>query len=233
MTTPSLPPDPEQILPPQPASRGTLLGLAAGVVIVIVVSVVLLKAMMKPESPAVEGGPTLPVLGAANAPLTLYEYASLGCAHCAKIRPVVKEVLSRYEGRVKLVFVHFPRGPQQVSEAAVKAGHCAAKQGKFWEFAELAFDRQTSWSADPGPMALLTLYAGQVGVDTNQFLACVESPEAAQALGQLIMMGASQMVQTTPTFLIGRSRLVNPQKIEEFIAVIDRELAALNANAAK
>jgi protein-disulfide isomerase len=224
-------PEPDQILPPPPVSPLVKIGLVVGVVAFLVVAVLLLQWTNRPYGPT--DIPSLPTLGAAAAPLTIYEYASFGCEQCAKVRKIVKEVMSQYEGKVKLVYVSFPQASQPSSTRAAMAGVCAAEQNKFWEFAELMFERQSSWVKDPDPAALWTGYASQVGMDTNQFARCLGSSATEAAVKQQLMMAVGQVVQQTPTFIIGESRLVNPRVIEDFQKAINRELAALNASGPK
>lgn len=232
MSTELTPPDPEQIIPPSPPSRSTLVALAVGVVVVLVVAILLLRGMIMPGAPRMPGEIAMPTLGAADAPLTIFEYANFGCERCARIQPAVRELLARYDGKVRLVFINYPRGPQTSSLAAL-AGICAAEQGKFWPFAELMFERQSSWLQDPNPMPLWMLYASQVGLDTNRILSCVNSSEANQTLQQQVMMAGGQMIQQTPTFLIGGSRVVNPSSLDDLEKAVEKELAALNRGPAR
>ncbi len=227
MSTEPIPPEPEQIVPSGPPSRQNVLLMALGVIALLIAGILVLRVVLKPGASSDADLAALPILGDPHAPLTIFEYASLACEHCAHVQPVLKEVMARYDGRVKLVYIHFPPGQQPVPTRAAMAGVCAAEQGKFWPFAELMFERQNSWSKDPNPQALWLLYAQQAGMDTNVFVKCLDSPATEQAVSQQMMMGAGQMVQATPTFLIGDSRLVNPQSIEPFLKVIDKELAAL------
>ncbi len=227
MSTEPTPPEPEQIVPPGPPSRQNLLLLALGLVGLLIAVVLVLRVLIKPDRPGAADIAALPVLGDSNAPLTIFEYASLACEHCAHVQPILKEVMARYEGKVKLVYIHFLPGQQPIPTRAAMAGVCAAEQGKFWPFAELMFERQSSWVKDPNPQSYWLLYAQQAGLDTNALLKCLESPATEQAVSQQMMMGAGEMVQSTPTFLIGGSRLVNPQSIEPFLKTIDKELAAL------
>lgn len=227
MSTAPLPPEPEQIVPPSPPSRRKIIGMAVGVVVILVVAIVVLRIVTKPGAPDDSNLTALPLKGDPKAPLTIFEYASFGCEHCAKVQPMIKEILSRYDGKVKLVYIHFPIGQVPNAVRASMAGVCASEQGKFWQFEEIMFERQSSWIHDANPEPLWFLYAGQVGMDTNLLQKCLASENTGQVIQQQLMMGGSQMVQLTPTFLIGGSRLVNPHSIEEFVKVIEKELAAL------
>ena len=232
MATDQPAPEPEQIVPPTPPPKPILFFLAIGVVLLLVAVVFLLRAMNRPENPSNADQAVMPVLGDPKAPLTIFEFGSFSCERCAKIRPVVKEVLSRYEGKVKLVYVSYPQGLPTAMGAAM-AGVCAAEQGKFWEFADLMFDRQSSWAKDPNPTPLWMLYASQVGIDTNVMATCMTSPKTEKAVSQQLMMAAGAVIQATPTFVIGGSRLPTPRSADDFVKIIDKELAALHVSVAK
>lgn len=227
MSNQPLPPDPEQVVPPKPVPQQRIIGVAAGVVLVVIAVVLILRLVFKPDAP---GGPiamSLPVLGDTNAPVTIYEYGSFACEHCAHIQPVVQEVMSRYEGKVKLVFINFVLGQAANQLRAAQAGICAAEQRRFWEFERIMFERQKSWVQDPNPVPLWLNYASQAGIDTNRLFQCIDSEKTQRALQEQTMMGAGQMVQRTPTFLIGDKRLVNPASVDEFAKIIDEQLKTL------
>jgi protein-disulfide isomerase len=231
MSTPPSTPEPEQIVPPPPTPRRTILLIAVTVVAVLVGFVVVLRLLNRPEKIDETNLAGLPILGDPKAPLTIFEYANFGCEHCAKVLPLVKTILARYEGKIKLVYIHYPQG--EVNTRAAMAGVCAANQGKFWPFADLMFERQTSWIKDPDPVALWIVYAGQVEIDTNLFMKCLRSNAAERAISQQLIMAGGSVIQSTPTFLIGDSRLVNPHFEDDFARVIDKELNALHGSRTK
>lgn len=222
-----LPPEPEQILPPRPMPPRLKLLWAGLVGIALIALVWVLRALFQPPHVNNDLAATLPALGSAQAPLTIYEFASFGCDHCARLKPLVQNLLTRYEGRVRIVYVPFPRGAEPTASRSAMAGVCAAEQGKFWEFADKMYAGQADWMKDARPEAHWVRYAAEVGINTNRFLQCLESEATREKVSRQVMLGAAQMISQTPTFLIGHSRLVAPQSEEDFVRVIERELKAL------
>ncbi len=90
------------------------------------------------------------VRGDANAPVTLVEFSDFQCPFCLKSLPTVNQIMSQYQGKVKLVYKHFPL--DQIHPNARRAAEwseCVRDQGKFWEFHDKVFEKQTEWSGLP------------------------------------------------------------------------------------
>src|SRR5688572_23755378 len=88
-------------------------------------------------------------LGRADAPVVMYEFADYQCPHCAEwvtfIEPLIKERLVN-TGVVRYVYYDFPIGSFPHSFVAARGGRCANEQGKFWEYHDLVYGRQQTWS---------------------------------------------------------------------------------------
>ncbi|OGG14788.1 hypothetical protein A2773_06840 [Candidatus Gottesmanbacteria bacterium RIFCSPHIGHO2_01_FULL_39_10] len=98
-----------------------------------------------PEPKGVELGGS-PVRGDKNAKVTIVEFSDFQCPFCVRAHPTMKQVLKEYEGKVKLVYKHFPlTSIHPKAEKAAQASECAKDQGKFWEFHDKLFDNSTEW----------------------------------------------------------------------------------------
>jgi len=163
--------------------------------------------------------------GDAQAPLLLTEYSDFQCPNCRLARPEVEELLRRYQGRVRFVFRHFPLTIHRWSREAALAAECAARQGRFWPFHDLLFEKQQEWSEASQAPALFVRYAKEEGLDLPAFEACVASPEAAQAVKRDMAEASAWEVDSTPTLFIGRKRLVGARQIHLFApSMIEKEL---------
>ena len=83
-------------------------------------------------------------LGASNAAVTLVEYGDFECPNCKQAAPVVKHLLTRFAGRIRLVYRHFPL--EEVHPHALHAAlaaEAAGAQHKFWQMHDLLFDNQS------------------------------------------------------------------------------------------
>ena len=111
------------------------------------------------------------VLGDRNARVSIVEFSDIQCPFCRRLHPTLEQVVAQYDGDVNWVYRHFPLDsihPQ--ANPAAQASECAAEQGKFWEFIDEAFERQTQLSA-----ATYSSIAGSLGLDAQAFESCVAS----------------------------------------------------------
>ncbi len=168
------------------------------------------------------------VTGNADAAVTLVEFGDLQCPSCAAAAPEIKQLRRLYADRVRFVFRQFPL--EQVHEYALhaaEASECSAQQGKFWQAVDRFYDANGELND-----ASLERYAGEIGLDTSKFLACL-SGEATRVVVQRDREdGLALGVRATPTFFLGTQRIVGAPELSKFKQMIDRELAAKGAQAA-
>lgn len=103
----------------------------------------------KPKKQQISAGDA-PNKGPENAPVVIVEYSDFQCPYCQRGYQTMKQVLSAYGEKIRLVYKNFPLisihpHAQKTAEAAV----CAADQGKFWQFHDALFDNQTDWTSLP------------------------------------------------------------------------------------
>jgi len=86
------------------------------------------------------------VRGDEKAPITLVEYGDYQCPTCGHYHPIIQELLSRYSGKLKLEYHHFPliQIHPNAMPAAI-AAEAAADQGKFWEMHDQLYFNQNKW----------------------------------------------------------------------------------------
>jgi protein-disulfide isomerase len=162
-----------------------------------------------------------PTRGAADAPVTIVQFAEYQCYYCNKVSPTLDALLQKYDGKVKVVFKDFPlQGHSRAMPAAI-AAHCAGEQGKYWELNRLMLERQQNL-AD----ADLVRYATEVGVDADKFQTCQRDNHYEEAISADVELGRRSGVNATPAFFVNGIMLSGAQPMERFEAVIDRELAA-------
>jgi len=111
-------------------------------------------------------------LGAADAPVTVIEYADFQCPACAGVSPLLKRILETEKSKVRLIYRHFPlTSIHDKAMITAEAAEAAGAQGKFWEMHALLYDRQREWAskaADAMP-DVLAGYAQELGLDVAQF----------------------------------------------------------------
>jgi len=159
------------------------------------------------------------VLGRAGAPVTVVEYASFVCSHCANWHlNVLPEFKTRFidTGKVRLVFRDLPTEPAQVAASAAAVARCAAPE-RYFDVAG-AFMHGQAALRDGGDMA--DWYSAAIGVSGKtrpEIEACLALP-ATRANLQASMEGAAAAgVTGTPSFFVNGK------------AVVDTSLAGLTA----
>lgn len=140
-------------------------------------------------------------LGASNAPLTLYEYSSLSCPHCADfhldIMPKLKEDYID-KGLLRVVFVNFPLDKNSMKAALLS--ECMTYENYFGFLDEL-FSSQRSWWMDNDNEQLFR-YAAEYGVGYDEALACISNQTVAQEIITNRQDGIMRLkMQGTPAFL--------------------------------
>ena len=162
-----------------------------------------------------------PVLGAANAPVTLIEFSDFQCPFCARVMPTLKKVKETYGDRVRIVWKDFPLTsihPQAFK--AAEAAQCAREQGKFWELHDRLFANQQALQPDQ-----LKQHAAAIGLDLEKFNACFDSSKYGERVQQQMSAGSQLGVQSTPSIFINGRLVSGAQPYEVFAGIIDDELA--------
>jgi protein-disulfide isomerase len=163
-------------------------------------------------------------MGAANAPVTIVEYASLGCSHCAHFNEATFPALkSRYidTGKVRYILRDFPL--DDVAAVAFIMAHCAANgdTGKYFALADTLFRQQAEWYVKD-PIPALSAIAKQAGLTEDSFKACISNQKAWDAMQSVRDRAVDKFqVHSTPTFFVNGTRVVGAVSIEDMAKAID------------
>lgn len=217
------------------------LGIIA-VAAVIGVTVVELRPSTKATAPAASksfaDAPVLPftvfpddrVMGDPAAPVTIIEYASMTCPHCAhfatEVLPAVKPVLID-SGKVRLVFRDYPLDALALRGAMLV--RCAGNERAFGMI-ELLFSRQMVWAASQDPKAALLTIANQAGMNEAQFNACMDDKAVQDAVTQSrVTAEQAYKINSTPSFLVNGRLIVGAPLPEELVALVNSLLPGADA----
>jgi protein-disulfide isomerase len=161
------------------------------------------------------------VLGKADAPITVIEYASLTCPHCADFnKDVLPEFKTKYveTGKAKLIYRDFPLD-QWALRASVLA-RCAPAD-KYFSFIDVLFQNQVSWATAKDPMAALEKLGRLGGVSSEQFNACMQNQALSDAvLGERLKGNKEFDVQGTPTLIVNGKKIENPHSFADFDKIL-------------
>ena len=182
-----------------------------------------------PAFVAVENG-KLPVLGNKDAKVTIVEFSDFQCPFCERyFTDTSQKVYDTYikTGKAKLYYRHFPlKEIHPNAQLAAEASECANEQGQFWNYHNMLFQNQATWSnlADTDVTDSFVDLATQVGLDTTQFRSCLDNHKYTKAVDDDSAAGSEAQVDGTPTFFINGNRLVGAVPFSEFQQLIDEEL---------
>jgi protein-disulfide isomerase len=171
-------------------------------------------------------------LGSPRAQVVIIEFTDLQCPFCSRfalqVFPALRE---RYvdKGLVRFESHDLPLHFHAYAVPAAIAARCAGEQGKFWEFRESLFRRQSEL-----PGAPYDSIARQLGLDLPLFSACRAEPRVAQEVRADADLAAANGIDGTPSFVIGRMEgdrmpegelVAGAQPLEFFVAKLDALLA--------
>ncbi len=174
--------------------------------------------LMKPDAQ-----PDL-ALGDAKAPVTVVEYASLTCPHCARFEEdTFPELKKRYidTGKVRFILRDFPL--DSLAGAAFVFAHCAGKDdaNKYYSVIETLFRQQRQWAVEK-PIPPLMAIAKQAGFTQKSFDACLTNQKAWDAMESVRQRAMKEFkVESTPTFFVNGTKVSGAVSIEDFAKVID------------
>jgi predicted DsbA family dithiol-disulfide isomerase len=162
-------------------------------------------------------------LGKKDAPVVIVEFSDFRCPYCAKVSPVLEQVIKESGGKARLYFKQFPIKGRPQSLEASKASVAAQAFGKFWEYCRLLFLNRSDLS---GPV-LLAL-AKKTGIDTGKFKKEMAREEVLNRIADEKMEGLRARIKGTPTvFINGKEVLLEPTR-ELLKDRIQEELDILN-----
>ena len=153
-------------------------------------------------------------IGSPKAKVTVEEYGSAVCSHCARFDAVVfPELKAKYidTGKIRYVFREFLTPPESVAASAFIIARCAGKTNYFKVVEDFFKAQPEMASGAPGsePVVVLMRIAKAYGVDADRFHACLSDERAAQTLGSRLDHAIAAKVDSTPTIIVN-GKLVEP-----------------------
>lgn len=171
-----------------------------------------------------------PYKGPAQAPIRVTEFSDFLCPFCRNIAAAFASYLPTTAGRVSVYFKNYPLDAEcnpnvkpTIHAGAcrlARGGLCAHEQGRFWPYHDKVFG---SPPADL-PKTDLTKLAGEAGLDTAAFAACLDSPRIGERLAAEIAEGKQAGVEATPTLFVNGKRL---PRINDFTQTVEKEAQKL------
>jgi protein-disulfide isomerase len=174
-------------------------------------------ALRPPTVDVTDGG--RPVLGKADAPVTIIGFSDYECPFCKRGAAVIEQVIKAYGDKVRFVHRDFPLDFHANARPAAEAAACANDQGQFWQY------HHKLWQADSLSEDKLKALAKELGMDEKKFNDCVAAKTHTAVIDKDMVDAQSAGVSGTPAFFVNGRMLSGAQPFEKFKEVIDEELA--------
>ncbi len=150
--------------------------------------------------------------GPGGEPIQIVEFSDFQCPYCSRAFAQLEAYKRHTPQPIEFVYVNYPLdskcNPLIKDELhpdaclAAYAGECARREGVFWDYARILFHNQRALDRDS-----LIGYAGELGLDRQQFATCLEDPQVAARVFNDIRTGNRLGVTGTPSLLIGGYRV--------------------------
>jgi protein-disulfide isomerase len=171
-----------------------------------------------------EGALPEKVLGNDDAPVTIVEYASMTCGHCANFhKNTLPAIKKNYidTGKARLIMREFPFDPR--AEAGFMLARCA--DDKYFAMVDVLFQQQQSWAGVENAREALLQIARLAGFSQESFEACLTDQKLLDDVRAVRTRGADDFgVDATPTFFINGNKYSGALTVDEMSAIIDSML---------
>ena len=169
-----------------------------------------------------------PILGSADAQITIVEFGDYQCEACYHWFHNTRDTLiDNYieTGKAKLIFVDLPFIGQD-SRIAAQASYCAEDQGKYWEYHEILYIFQEGENSGWADRDRLNSFAFSLDMNMDEFNDCMDYSKYAKRVQANYDQAVKNGVQGTPTFIIisqdgTTEKFAGPQPYSVFAAIIE------------
>jgi protein-disulfide isomerase len=161
------------------------------------------------------------ILGNPDAPITIVEYASLSCHHCARFaNDVLPEIRKEWidTGKAKLVLRDFPT--DQAALPAAMIARCAPPE-RYYAFVETFFAAQEKWARASDYRGALAQLAKFGGMGKGEFDACLKNTELENRIVKERLIATTELqVDVTPTFFVNGNKFTGAPTVEGFKKIL-------------
>ena len=159
-----------------------------------------------------------PVLGAADATVTLVEFSDYDCPFCRRHKDqVMPDLVKNFvdTGKLKYVMREFPLAMHANAKGASQAALCAGDQGEYWQMHDKMFANQRKLGVEN-----LKTFAVELGLDSTAFDTCMDDGKYAKQISADLTTGGRMGITGTPAFVLGLTDPKDPNKanVTQFIS---------------
>jgi len=162
------------------------------------------------------------ILGRADAPIAIFEFASLTCSHCAAFAtgtlPMVKQEWIA-TGKAQLIFRDFPL--DKLALQAAMLARCASRE-RYFDMIEALFKDQASWAQMPDPSQALDRIAGMGGLSKDQASTCLNDAKLSDFIvGERLTGSKYYGIEMTPSFFLNDIKAAGEKSYADFKVLLE------------
>lgn len=194
-----------------PLLLGTLLGTFA-----LIFGIVFFFAQSSQQSAdlGLVQGAKSHVKGNLDSKIVVVEFSDFQCPACGAIQPFIRQIFDEYQNKIQFVYRHYPlHSLHPNAQLAAQAAEVAADEGKFWEYHDLLFDKQTEWENLTGEALIeqFSAYAQQLQIDKTVFSEKIESDQIKAKVATDEQDALKLGLNSTPTFFVNDRKVPAPE----------------------
>jgi protein-disulfide isomerase len=161
-----------------------------------------------------------PSRGPADATVVLVTFGDFQCGACRELAANLETAMRAFPDSVRTVWKDMPNEEAHpLAVRAAVAAHCADRQGKFWEYHDALFARQSYLSEEE-----LSLAAAEIGLDAEPFARCLESNDTLAVVRRDFDEGRALGIVATPTVFLGDESYSGALSVDALTELIQKEL---------
>lgn len=165
------------------------------------------------------------VRGAADAPVTVEEFADYLCGYCGMVATLsVPQVIENYvdTGKARFVFYDYVINPP--ASTAAEAARCAGEQNAFWALHKVLMGRQREWATARNPLRKIREYADGLGIDGAAVEDCVEDGTYRDVVMASTQYAQRRGLNSTPQFFFNGRQVSGAMGYDRMAQIIEEEL---------
>lgn len=206
--------------------------VASIIVVILAVAVVFGVRLARPTQGKVSFEPSK-TKGAPSPKVTLLEFSDFECPYCAKIQPVLDQLLADFPNDLAIAFKHYPLRIHPNAPIAAEAAECAGDQGRFFAFHDVLFDKADEWGQaveDLTPTyAFMKQYAADLRLDVEKFSECLDSGLHKATVQRNKEEAEGFLVGGTPSLILNSRKIVTSNDYDKLKEMISEEIQRLGS----
>lgn len=166
------------------------------------------------------------LLANSSAKVTLVEFGDYQCPACIDYHPMVKQLLSEFNGKINYVFRNYPLSQHANAPISAYAVEAAGLQGKYWQMHDKVYESTSQWVSSTDARSIFIAYAQELGLNVEKFKVDIDSATVKDKVQSDTNDGNLVKLNATPTFYINGVKVERLSgRYEDLKSLVNTELS--------